>query len=57
MELAVHHPETPQKEQLLRQRVAAAFAQAVLDCIEGLSCSPAQKLALLNAVLETVKAK
>lgn len=55
--LVVHEPQTPEGRHELAVRVAHAHADLVCHHLEGLSCPAEQKLALLDAVIASVKAQ
>ena len=52
--LIVHYPKTAEGREELVKRVSDVHAAAVTQCIKSLNCPTSQKLALLDAVIETV---
>jgi hypothetical protein len=48
-------PQTPAGRQELARRAAGVHADSVLDAISCLACPAGQKLALLQAVIDTVR--
>lgn len=55
--LIVHHPETEEGKTELARRVSEVHAGAVTQRLKSLNCPTSQKLDLLNAVIETARAK
>ena len=55
--LIVYHPKTEEGQTELARRVSDVHAAAVTQRINSLSCPTNQKLALLDAVIETAKEK
>lgn len=55
--LVIHPPQTEAGRAELARRVAAVHAAAVAQQIKSLPCPHQQKLALLDAVLETAKSR
>lgn len=55
MNIIVHYPDSEEAKQELARRVAVVHAQSVVQTVKSLSCPLEQKLALLDAVIETVK--
>ncbi len=53
MQVIVHYPTTAKGRRELEERVAIAHAEAILYLVQNLSCSKEQKLALLQAVIDT----
>lgn len=53
--LILHHPKTEEGRMNLAKRVSEVHAAAVTQQIKSLNCPTSQKLALLDAVIETVK--
>ena len=53
--LIVHYPKTEAEKLELAQRVAQVHANAVNQRLKALNCPEKQKLALLEAVIDTVK--
>lgn len=53
--LIVHMPRTAEGEAELAQRVASVHASAVTQQIKSLCCPTSQKLALLDAIIETTR--
>ena len=53
--LIVHHPTTESGKLELAQRVALVHANAVSQRLKALNCPEAQKLALLDAVIDTTR--
>jgi hypothetical protein len=51
----VYHPETKEGQDNLAKRVADVHVSAVTQKIKSLNCPTTQKLALLDAVIDTVK--
>ena len=51
----VHYPATEEGRKELARRVASVQADYVTDTICKLNCPASQKLALLNAVIDTAK--
>ncbi len=55
MKIIVHYPEREEAKQELSKRVAIVHAQAITQKVKSLSCPLAQKLALLDRVIEKIK--
>lgn len=55
--LIMYDPKTPEGLETLAKRVSDVHASAVTQQINALNCPISQKLALLDAVIETVKAR
>ena len=55
--LMVHYPKTAAGREELSKRAADVHASAVTQRIKSLNCPTSQKLALLDAVIETAKEK
>ena len=55
MEISVVLPQTGTGQRALACRIAEAHADWVLCTIDGLSCPAQQKLALLQAVIDTIR--
>ena len=55
MKVIVRHPQNPDDIRILQKKTAALHAEAVLRFISKLPCSKAEKLKLLNAIIETVQ--
>ena len=55
--LIVYYPKTEEGHMELAKRVSDVHAAAVTQRIKSLNCPTSQKLELLDAVIETVKAK
>ena len=53
--LIVYYPKTEEGQMELAKRVSDVHAAAVTQRIKSLNCPTCQKLALLDAVIETVK--
>lgn len=53
MRVVFHHPSSPEARSELEDKIAIFHAEAVLQYIQNLSCSKEQKLALLQAVIDT----
>ena len=53
--LIVYHPKTEAGKDELARRVAEVHAAAVNQRLKSLNCPTSQKLALLDAVIETRK--
>ena len=53
--LIVYYPKTEEGQVELAKRVSDVHAAAVTQRIKSLNCPTSQKLALLDAVIETVK--
>lgn len=53
--LIVYHPKTEAGKDELARRVADVHAAAVNQRLKSLNCPTSQKLALLDAVIETKK--
>ena len=53
--LIVYYPKTEEGKEELARRVSDVHAAAVTQRIKSLNCPTSQKLALLDAVIETVK--
>ena len=53
--LIVYHPKTREGEEELAKRVADVHAAAVNQRLKSLNCPTGQKLALLDAVIQTKK--
>jgi hypothetical protein len=53
--LIVYDPQTPEGREELAQRVSDVHAAAAIRRIKSLNCPTSQKLALLDAVIETIK--
>lgn len=51
MEIIVHHPKEQVDIDILRKRVAAVHADAVLKYIDKLSCPKEQKIELVNTLI------
>lgn len=51
----VHYPTTDEGKKELARRVTSVQADFVTDTICKLNCPTSQKLALLNAVIDTAK--
>lgn len=55
--LIVYHPKTEEGKEELARRVSDIHAGAVTRRLKSLNCPTKQKLDLLDAVIETVKAR
>lgn len=55
--IVVHYPKTEEGWRELKRRVAIVHADAVVNSISKLKCSNAEKLHLLNAIIDDAKAK
>ena len=55
--LIVYYPKTEEGQMELAKRVSDVHATAVTQRIKSLTCPTSQKLELLDAVIETVKAR
>ena len=55
IKLTVYYPKTEEGQTELAKRVSDAHAAAVSQRIKSLRCPTSQKLALLDAVIKTVK--
>lgn len=55
MNIIVHYPDSEEAKRELERRVAVVHAQSVVQKVKSLSCPLGQKLALLDAVIETIK--
>lgn len=55
MNIIVHYPDSEEAKRELERRVAVVHAQSVVQKFNSLSCPLEQKLALLDAVIETIK--
>ena len=55
--LTVYYPKTEAGKEELARRVSDVHAAAVTQRIKSLNCPTSQKLALLDAVMETVKGR
>ena len=55
--LIVYHPNTEAGKEELARRVADVHAAAVNQRLKSLNCPNGQKLALLDSVIETVRAR
>ena len=55
--LIVYYPKTEAGKEELARRVSDVHAAAVTQRIKSLNCPTTQKLELLDAVIETVKAR
>jgi len=55
--IVVHYPKTEQGMAELARRVAEVHADAVDYKLKRLNCPTSQKIALLEAVIQTVKQK
>lgn len=53
MEVFVHYPEVEEDKQALRQKVSAAHAKAVMECISKLACPLEQKIKLVQSIQDT----
>lgn len=53
--VTVHYPTTEEGKKELARRVASVQADFVTDTICKLNCPTSQKLALLNAVIESAQ--
>ncbi|MBR2929065.1 MAG: hypothetical protein IKC24_07910 [Oscillospiraceae bacterium] len=53
--LIVYHPKNEEAQMELAKRVSEVHAAAVTQRIKSLNCPTSQKLALLDAVIETAK--
>lgn len=54
MEIFVHYPDTPEKQEHLDARVAKFHAEYVAQYIDQLKCPMEQKLKLIDAIAQTV---
>ena len=57
MEIIVYYPETPEKQSKFDARVAKLHAEYVAQYLEKLNCPTEQKMALLDAIAQTVLEK
>lgn len=57
MKIIVHYPKTEEGKQELARRVASVHADAVLSRIKSLDCPDQQKLALIDAIIEDIRAQ
>ena len=55
--LIVYYPKTEEDQMELAKRVSDVHAAAVTQRIKSLNCPTSQKLALLDAVIETAKGR
>lgn len=55
--LVVHMPQTTEGKAELAKRVASVHADAVTQRVKLLPCPTAQKLALLDAIIDSTKEK
>ena len=55
MEIFVHYPDTPEKQEQLDARVAQFHAEYVTQYIDHLKCPMEQKLKLIDAIAQTVR--
>ena len=55
--LVVYYPKTAEGQEELARRVSDVHAAAVTRRIKSLNCPTNQKLALLDAVIETIKTR
>jgi hypothetical protein len=53
--LIVYYPKSAEGREELAKRISDVYATAVTQRIKSLNCPTSQKLALLDAVIETVK--
>ncbi len=53
MQVIFHYPTTAKGRKELEERVANAHSEIIIQMIQNLSCSKEQKLALLQAVIDT----
>lgn len=54
MEIFVHYPDTPEKQEQLDARVAQFHAEYVTQYIDHLKCPMEQKLKLIDAIAQTI---
>lgn len=54
MSLMVYYPKAEEGQMKLAKRISEVHAAAVTQRIKSLNCPTSQKLALLDAVIETV---
>ena len=57
MDVIVHYPKTAEQQATFDTRVAKFRAEYILRYIERLTCPVEQKIALLDAVIESVRVK
>lgn len=55
MNIIVHYPKDEQKLNALQKKVAEAHAEAVDTFINQLTCPKEQKIALLDALIDSAK--
>ena len=55
MEIFVHYPDTPEKQEQLDARVAQFHAEYVAQYIDHLKCPMEQNLKLIDAIAQTVR--
>lgn len=55
MDVIVHYPKTAEQQAAFDTRVAKFRAEYILRYIERLTCPVEQKIALLDAVIESVR--
>ena len=57
MDMVVHYPKAADKRNELSKSVAILYAESIVRYIEKLNCPAEQRLAIMDAILETVKTK
>lgn len=57
MNIIVHYPKDEQAIKALQKKVADVHAEAVDSYIDKLTCPKVQKIALLDALIDTMKNK
>ena len=57
MDVIVHYPKTAEQQAAFDTRVAKFRAEHILRYIERLNCPMDQKVALIDAVIESVRGK
>ena len=55
MDVIVHHPRTPEQQVELERVVAKFRAEYILRHVERLNCPLQQKIALIDAVIDTIR--
>ena len=54
LKIIIHYPQTPEKQAQFDARVAKFHAEYVAQYIEKLNCPTAQKLRLIDAIVQTI---
>ena len=57
MDMVVHYPKAADKQDELSKMVAMLYTESIVRYVEKLNCPAEQRLAIMDAILETVKTK